>query len=83
MHQHQPSQTAIELSKITQGWGETLGEISGLEKRVARESAEYASLIRVLDKQLGKSDVQTPKEPPSEVNSSQASSSSKVQLSLA
>ena len=50
LHQHQPSQTAIELSKITQDWGDTLGDISGLEKRVARESADYASLIRVLDK---------------------------------
>ena len=51
---------------------------------MARESAEYASLIRVLDKQQGKSDAQTPpSKPESEMNSSQASSSSKVQLSLA
>lgn len=56
----------MELSKITQEWEETLGDISSLERRVARESAEYASLIRVLDKQMiGKSDLQTPKESPS------------------
>ena len=61
-------------------------EISTLEKRVTKESTEYASFIRVLDKHMGKFDVHSAKESSrqreSEMSSSQASST-KVQLSLA